>query len=529
MGIRKLPAGIQTFEELRRNQYIYVDKTEYIWKLVETGKTYFLSRPRRFGKSVLTTTLESYFSGRKDSFRGLWIEEHENSRGDEAWVEYPIISFYLSGGEYQEKDGLKDMLGGVLASCAERYGLEGKYSVFGETLSQRFKSTIERLYERTGRQVVVLVDEYDKPLLATMFTDPQQEERNRQLYQGFFSVLKDEDRYLRFVFFTGVTKFTKVSVFSDLNQLRDISMSDDYAGICGITEEELRENFEPEINTMAVEQEMSGEECLAELQKMYDGYHFSKKGVGVYNPYSLLCAFLDRDFGRYWYETGTPDILIMKLRESGLSVARITEGVEATEDALKDYRAENRDPIPLYYQTGYLTICGYNKRFRRYSLKFPNDEVKYGFLHSLIKDILGYRDEENPLSMDHLILDLESGDIKAFITRLISLFAAIPYPSGKVPEYEHEWGSQIFLILQLMGAYADCEVHSAKGRADCVVKTPDYIYVFEFKVGGTAEEALKQIDDKGYAIPYSADKRKLYKIGVAFSAEERNIEEWKVE
>lgn len=528
MGIRRLPAGIQTFEEMRKHQYIYVDKTEYIWKLVETGKAYFLSRPRRFGKSVLTTTLESYFRGRKDFFRGLWIEEHENSRGDEAWVEYPIISFYLSGGEYQEKDGLKDMLDGVLTSCAERYGLEGKYNVFGETLSQRFKSTIERMYEKTGRQVVILVDEYDKPLLATMFTDPQQEERNRQLYQGFFSVLKDEDRYIRFVFFTGVTKFTKVSVFSDLNQLRDISMSDDYAGICGITEEELRENFEPEIKAMAVEQEMSEERCLAELQKMYDGYHFSKKGIGVYNPYSLLCAFLDRDFGRYWYETGTPDILIMKLRESGLSVAGITEGVEASEDALKDYRVENRDPIPLYYQTGYLTICGYNKRFRRYSLKFPNDEVKYGFLHSLIKDVLGYRDEENPLSLDHLILDLESGDIEAFIARLTSLFAAIPYPSGKVPEYEHEWGSQIFLILQLMGAYADCEVHSAKGRADCVVKTADYIYVFEFKVGGTASEALKQIDDKGYDIPYRADSRKLYKIGVVFSAEERNIVEWKV-
>lgn len=527
MAIHKLPVGIQTFEKLREGNFTYIDKTEYIWNLVETGQTYFLSRPRRFGKSVLTTTLESYFSGRKDLFKGLWLEERENSRGDDAWAQYPIMAFYLSGGEYKNENGLRDILGGVLTECACKYGLEGSYAPYGETLAQRFKSTIERLYEKTGRQVVVLVDEYDKPLLAAMLDDPEQEEKNRDLYKGFFSVLKDMDRYLKFVFFTGITKFTKISIFSDLNQLRDISMSDDYSGICGISQEELVGGFEPEIKAMAKNQEISEDECLTELQKMYDGYHFSKKGIGVYNPYSLLSAFLDKDFGRYWYETGTPDILIRKLRQSGMSIARITEGVEATEDSLKDYRVENRDPIPLFYQTGYLTIHGFNRRFRRYSLGFPNNEVKYGFLNSLISDLLGYRDKENPLVLDNLVLDLEKGDINSFMKRIISLFAAIPYPSGKVPEYEHEWSSQIFLILQLMGAWVDCEVHSAGGRADCVVKTAECIYVFEFKVNGTADEALAQIDDRGYSIPYVMDERKLYKIGVAFSEEKRNVKEWK--
>lgn len=524
--MRKLPAGIQTFEKIRKDGYIYVDKTQYLWNLVGSGQTYFLSRPRRFGKSVFVTMLESYFRGQKDLFKGLWIESREASRGEKAWLEYPVISFYLSGGEYQTEDGLEDILNGVLVRCAEQYGLEGQYRVIGATLSQRFKSTIERLYEKTGRQVVVLVDEYDKPLLTTMLTDTEQEERNRQLYKGFFSVLKDEDRYLKFVFFTGVTKFTKVSIFSDLNQLRDISMSDVYSGICGISEAELEENFAPEIEAMAEDQEMTREECRTELKKMYDGYRFSKKGVSVYNPYSLLNAFLDKDFGRYWYGTGTPDILIRKLKESGMSLARLTEGVEATEASLQDYRVENPDPIPLYYQTGYLTICGFRKDYRIYSLKFPNDEVKYGFLHSLVPEILGFREEENPLTLVYLMDDLRKGDIDSFIRRLISLFASIPYPAGKVPEYEHEWGGQIVLLLQLMGAHADCEVHSATGRADCVVKTSEFIYVFEFKVGGTAEEALRQIDEKGYANPYAADRRKLYKIGVAFSKEKRNISDW---
>lgn len=528
MDRRILPVGKQNFEEIRQNDMIYVDKTQYVWELAETSLTYFLSRPRRFGKSLFTSTLECYFRGKKDLFKGLYIYDKENARGENAWTEYPVITFYLSSGEFNDPSGLQDMLNNVLENVIREYDLTGEYAISGATLSVRFRNVIMNLKEKTDRNVVILVDEYDKPLLSTMLTDPEQEEKNRLLYKSFFSVLKDMDGYLRFVFFTGITKFTKISIFSDLNQLNDISLDNDYSGICGITQDELEANFRPEINALAGEEDMTYDECLSELQKMYDGYHFSKNGVGVYNPFSLLNAFFKRDFGTYWFGSGTPEILIKKLKSSHMPLYSLIDGVTARESTLQDYRAEDNDPIPLYYQTGYLTICGYDRRFRRYTLRFPNDEVKYGFLDSLVPSVLGYRTEENPVSLDNMILDLESGNLDSFFKRLTALFATIPYPEGRAPEYEGEWSRQLFLILELMGEYTQAEVHMATGRADCVVKTPDYIYVFEFKLDKPVEDALAQIDDKGYAIPYSADSRKLYKVGVAFSSEKRNVTDWKI-
>lgn len=527
MDDRYLPIGKQNFRDIRENHYVYVDKTRYVWELTRTTMPYFLSRPRRFGKSLFISTLYSFFSGEKELFKGLYIEEKENARGDKAWTKYPIVYFSLSGGDYNSPIGLSDVLSYVIKDCIDKYGLD-ESTVMGQTLPVSFTNLIKRLYEKTGQQVVVLVDEYDKPLLSTMISNPAQEEKNRQLYKGFFSVLKDMDGYLRFVFFTGVTKFSKVSIFSDLNQLKDISMHNDYAGICGITEEELQENFEPEIEYMAKEQGISRTECLTRLAKMYDGYHFSRNGAGVYNPFSLLCAFDAGDFGSYWFESGTPDILIKKLQNSDMQLPELVDGVEATESEIMNYRAEDDNPVPLFYQSGYLTIGSYDNEFRSYVLRFPNDEVKYGFLNSLLPGVLHRSGSESPRSLNRMITDLRKGDAESFLTRLISLFASIPYPEGKAPQYEGEWSRQLYLILSLMGAYTSCEVHMATGRADCVVQTADYIYVFEFKLDAPIEEAMKQIDDRGYTIPYTADQRKLYKIGVVFSTEKRNIADYQI-
>lgn len=388
VAIRKLPVGIQSFEDLRSNGYVYVDKTAYVRKLVETGKVYFLSRPRRFGKSLFLSTLEAYFRGKRELFQGLAIAEWEDQKGDAAWKAYPVIRFSLSGGNFNDADGLADALSQVVESAAREFGLE---KLVGETLPIRFKSLVRDICEKTGKQVVVLVDEYDKPLLETMAGNPEQEERNRQLCKSFFSVLKDEDQVLKFVFFTGVTRFSKVSVFSDLNQLRDISLTDAYSGICGITEEELVHSFGPEIQTMAEKRAESTDACVKNLAFMYDGYRFTPEGICVYNPFSLLSAFQDGRLRRYWFETGTPAFVIKKLELSDFTAEQFAEGVETDEASLVDYGAENTNPLPLLYQSGYLTIRSYDAEFGLYTLGFPNNEVQYGFLNSLVPLVPGRR------------------------------------------------------------------------------------------------------------------------------------------
>ena len=527
MDDRYLPIGKQNFRDIRENHYVYVDKTRYVWELTRTTMPYFLSRPRRFGKSLFISTLYSFFSGEKELFKGLYIEDRENAKGDKAWTKYPIVYFSLSGGQYNSPIGLSDVLSYVIKDCIDKYGLD-ESAVMGQTLPVSFTNLIKRLYEKTGQQVVVLVDEYDKPLLSTMITNPDQEEKNRLLYKEFFSVLKDMDGYLRFVFFTGVTKFSKVSIFSDLNQLNDISMDDDYSGICGITEDEMERDFDPEVHALAAANQLTYDQCVGRLGQMYDGYHFSRNGEGVYNPFSLLNAFAKRDFGSYWFESGTPDILIKKLQNSDMQLPELVDGVEATETEIMNYRAEDDNPVPLFYQSGYLTIGSYDNEFRSYVLRFPNNEVKYGFLNSLLPGVLHRSGSESPRSLNRIITDLRKGDADSFLTRLTALFASIPYPEGRAPQYEGEWSRQLYLILSLMGAYTSCEVHMATGRADCVVQTADYIYVFEFKLDAPIEEAMKQIDDRGYTIPYTADQRKLYKIGVVFSTEKRNITDYQI-
>ena len=379
--MRKLPIGIQSFEELRKEGYIYIDKTKYIWNLVQTGKYYFLSRPRRFGKSLLISTIEAYFEGKKELFQGLEIEMLE-SESDAPWTPYPVLHLSLSGGEFIDRGALVSVLDDELSATAEKYGIDPD-KIAGETLSIRFKKLIRSLKNTTGKPVVVLVDEYDKPLLSAAFVDEEQEERNRETLKPFFSSLKDVDSYLKFVFFTGVTKFSKVSIFSDLNQLEDISLTSDYSCMCGITQEELEGALQPELKTMADKNHLEYHACLTRLARMYDGYHFAYCSERVYNPFSLFNALKQRAFANYWFETGTPTFLVRKLEKSAYRAEDFMNGVEIDSQRLMNYQADDPDPIPVFYQAGYLTICGWDPEFGTVKLTFPNDEVKYSFLKSL--------------------------------------------------------------------------------------------------------------------------------------------------
>ncbi|MDD7328004.1 MAG: AAA family ATPase [Lachnospiraceae bacterium] len=518
-----LPTSEQDFERLIKDGFVYVDKTEYIWKLVEMKSKYFLSRPRRFGKSLFVSTLDAYFSGKKELFRGLAIEEKENARGDDAWTVYPIIHFSLSSGQFYNEDGLERKLANELATVEKKYGLKPDET----DVSIRFSNDIADLYEKTNKKgVVVLVDEYDNPLLPPL--TEKQINKNRELYKAFFSVLKDQDRYLKFVFFTGVTKFSKVSIFSDLNQLKDISMSEDFSEICGFTEAEIKRYFTDSIKDMAGYDHISEEECINDLRKMYDGYHFAADSDGVYNPYSLMNAFQDNTFDSYWFESGTPGFLIDKLIGSSFRPEDFVNGVESTEKEMKDYRIENANPVPLFYQSGYLTIKKYDREFRTYSLGFPNMEVRRGFFESLVPYVLGEKDSENSFSMKRLVRILRNGDTDSLYDLLYSVFASIPYIENKNVTYESVWRNQIYLIFELAGEFVTCEQHTSQGRSDCVVETADYVYLFEFKVDKNADEALAQIESKDYAGRYKADSRQVIKIGADFSSQTRNIDDWKV-
>ena len=526
--LQLLPLGVQDFSILREGNYLYVDKTSLVYELTHTQRAVFLSRPRRFGKSLLLSTIKYYFLGRKDLFSGLAIEQLEE-QGKDTWAEYPVMYFSLASGEFMEKDGLRDKIANILSLFEETYQLPEPKSE--TTLPVRFSNDLIGAFKKTGRKVVVLVDEYDNPLLKNMTVNPQQEEANRNLYKAFFATLKDCDEYLRFYMFTGVTKFSKISIFSDLNQLTDISLISKYNSICGISQSELEGTFAPYVKKLAESCGFSESETLVELKRMYDGYHFSGEGEGMYNPFSLLHCFNECKFGNYWFESGTPTFLINKLNASNFDIRQFTDEVKVSESEIKDYRPENADPVPLFYQSGYLTIKSWNKRQNSYKLAFPNAEVKFGFLNSLAPSYLHVEDKPAPFNIDILDDAVEEGDTEGMKKWFTALFALLPYPTGADTEAitEQNFQNVIFMSLTMMGKYARTEVHSAKGRADCILEADDYVYVFEFKRDVSAAEALNQIEEQGYAAPYSADKRKLFKIGVNFSSTERNITEWEVQ
>ena len=513
---RKLPIGIQTFGDIRTNGYLYVDKTALIWQLANMGKPFFLSRPRRFGKSLLVSTLEAYFQGKKELFEGLAIEKLET-----RWEEYPVLHLDLNAEKYDTAEKLDLILSNHLTQWERIYG-KGEDE---RTLSARFGGIIRRASERCGRNVVVLVDEYDKPLLQALQNESLLESYRATL-KAFYGVLKSSDRYLRFVFLTGVAKFAQVSVFSDLNQLMDISLNRTFATLCGITRQELMDNFQPEIERLAQVNDLTPAEAIEAMARQYDGYHFHPQGEGVFNPFSLLNAFFNEELGSYWFQTGTPTFLVKLLKESDYDLRTLMDGVEADASAFSEYRAETSNPIPLIYQSGYLTIKEYDRRFRLYKLGFPNEEVRYGFLNFLIPYYTNVSDDERNFYVGKFINELESGDVDAFMQRFQAFFADFPYELNDRTERHYQ--VVIYLIFKLMGQFTQAEVHSARGRADAVVQTPDYIYVFEFKLDGSAEQALQQIEEKGYARPFDTDRRKVVRVGVEFSAEMRNVKRWRV-
>lgn len=514
---RKLPIGIQSFEKLRREGFLYVDKTALVYQLAQAGNPCFLSRPRRFGKSLLLSTFEAYFLGKKDLFQGLALEKLE-----QEWLEYPVLHLDLNSEKYTDIDGLKDGLESQLRGWEELYGTNAQ----GISYSSRFMQVIKLAYEKTGKGVVVLIDEYDKPLLRSMH-NPKLQNEFRELLTAFYTVLKSADPWLRFVFITGVTKFAQMGIFSNLNQLKDISFDPRYNALCGMTREEIEANFAPELKRLAEDNYLTGEECMERLTRMYDGYHFNYRDMtGMFNPFSILNVLDVRLFDNYWFASGTPTFLAEMLKKTHYDLREL-DGLEVSAASLTDDRADVNNPVPMIYQSGYLTIKSYDERLRLYTLGYPNEEVKYGFLNFIVPFYTAVGESKAPFYIGNFVKELEAGDVEAFLTRFRAFFADFPYELNAKTERHYQ--VVFYLVFKLMGQFIQSEVQSAIGRADAVVKTLDYIYVFEFKLDGTAETALKQIDEKGYLIPYMVDGRQVVKVGVSFDAEKRNLGEWLIE
>ena len=531
---RKLPIGVQSFKVLRNDRYLYVDKTAYIAQLVTSSRVYFLSRPRRFGKSLFLSTLSAYFLGQKELFKDLYLEKAEEEQAvlesRPAWQEYPVFYLDFNTGNYNCMEALQENLNIFLSRLEDIYGKEA----IEETPPKRFEGLLKRAYEKTGKQVVILVDEYDKPLLQTMGVNEALNEQYRNELKAFYSVLKTCDEYIRFAFLTGVTKFSKISIFSDLNNLRDISLEKHYAGICGITQTELETNFQPEIQVLADEQDLTYQETLIALQQWYDGYCFAPAGEGMYNPFSLLNAFAKERFGSYWFETGTPTFLVNFLKEAHYFIPDLDGQVVLTESELQTYRAIAQEPFPILFQSGYLTIKEYIKEARLYRLGFPNDEVRYGFLENLLPAYAAVPFGETGKSVWQFVEDVRKGNVNGFMERMQSLIAGVSYDNFSNKELklrEQNYQTAVYLIFKLMGQFVQTEVHCAMGRADCVVITVDTVYIFEFKLSGngSAENAIVQIQKQNYAAKYKMSGKKIVLIGAEFEEATRTIQDWKTE
>ncbi|MDR3308706.1 MAG: ATP-binding protein [Tannerella sp.] len=509
---RELPLGINDFESIRTGGYLYVDKTEYVYELATQGKPYFLGRPRRFGKSLLLSTLKAYFLGKKELFEGLAIADLEKD-----WIERPVICIDLNKPDIHDAATLSAVLDSILHELEKEWGVEP----YDKYPSLRFEGIIRRACEKTKKRVVVLVDNYDKPLFDTL-DNKEVNDEICNILRSLYCILKSADAYLHFVMLTGVTKISKLNEFSDMNQLIDVSTYYRLEGICGITEDELTANFEPELRHFAEECKLTCEDALNELKIRYGGYHFTKKSTEMYyNPFSLLNTLSCGKFTDNWLQSDMPTFLVKMVRNAGFTISEFEDDVLLSEEFMYHYRSHVNDPTPLLYQNGYLTIkdCIFNRQV--YKLGFPNTEVKYGVLNKLMPVYVSEWTKDDS-SISKFTEKLLSGDVDGFMTLLQAIYAGMPNElENQVEKY---YRNIIYLIFTLMGQFVQTEVHNA----DAVVKTPDTVFVFEFKLDetSTAAAALKQINDKSYAIPYTADNLKIVKIGVEFNTKDRTIGRW---
>ena len=513
---RLYPIGIQTFSEIINKSYLYIDKTEYVYRMTHSASKYmFLSRPRRFGKSLLTSTLEAYFQGRKDLFKGLAVERLETE-----WTEYPVLRFDMSTAKHVDKERLESELNLKLIGYEKVYGRgEGE-----ENVNQRLQGIIRRAYEQTGCQVVVLIDEYDAPLL-----DVVHEEKDlpvlRNIMRNFYSPLKACDPYLRFVFLTGITKFSQLSIFSELNNIKNISMLPEYAAICGITEEEMATQMDEDLDILAGRLNVNRKEVVKKLKDHYDGYHFTWPSPDIYNPFSLLNAFADGRLDSYWFGSGTPTYLIEMLNKFGVLPSRIggNEAVAADFDAPTE-RMQN--VTPLLYQSGYVTIKGYDEMFQIYTLDIPNAEVRIGLMRSLIPYYVTRDTQTTNTTVVNLARALVRGDMDGMLRLLQTFLSTVPYCDHT--DYEGHYQQMLYVIFSLLGAYVDVEVRTPMGRVDLVMRTATTLYVVELKLDQSAEAAMQQIDLKNYPERFALCGLPVVKVGINFDMERHTLKDWVV-
>jgi hypothetical protein len=520
----KLPIGIQEFEKLRNEGYLYLDKTPLIWKMVNEGCYYFLSRPRRFGKSLLMSTIQALFEGKRQYFDGtigqpLFIATDKSVTWD--WISYPIFHLDLNSQKYESEDALDKVLDKFLKQEEEKYGISDDSDAYG----LRFQTVIKEAHRQTGKRVCILVDEYDKPLLQAIDNKPLQD-KYRSTLKAFYGALKSADGGIKFALLTGITKFGKVSVFSDVNNLEDMSMSPRFVDICGITEGELSGPLKPYIEELAEANSLSYTQALDKLRLMYDGYRFRENAKGLYNPYSVLNALKDKVFKSFWFETGTPSYLASLLVHHNYNLEAMANA-EVDSDVLNSADSESTNPISVIYQSGYLTIKDYDEEFHQYKLGFPNREVEDGFTKFLIPYYLTREGSTSAFSISKYVQDIRQGNVDRFVLRLRSLFADTPYELIK--DLENHYQNQVWLLHKLLGLYVQAEYHTSNGRIDMVLQTQKFCYVIEFKFDGSAKEAMEQISRKEYTLPFSLTHQQIIRIGMNISREKRNIEECLVE